>query len=214
MNRNSDILILLLLLALLAELRQTEAGAYAQTWPDPNVSPAFSQTSAPTSFYGRPGRLRMPEPARLIGDFHRMTEVMGKVDHLGQMAVNPQNCRNPQTSSTPLPCRISAAWQKCSARCSEDSGTETQRTKARRRHSPKKRQTPKAQDFPEKRDSPAERIFSRVFAKKLQFRLFFQTFMRYNGSRIAGGARGKYARCRNSTSRNRIKTFRRKLWHS
>ena len=54
MNRNSDILILLLLLALLAELRQTEAGAYAQTWPDPNVSPAFSQTSAPTSFYGRP----------------------------------------------------------------------------------------------------------------------------------------------------------------
>ena len=61
MNRNSDILILLLLLALLAELRQTEAGAYAQTWPDPNVSPAFSQTSAPTSFYGRPGRLRMPD---------------------------------------------------------------------------------------------------------------------------------------------------------
>ena len=50
MNRNSDILILLLLLALLAELRQTEAGAYAQTWPDPNVSPAFSQTSAPTTF--------------------------------------------------------------------------------------------------------------------------------------------------------------------
>ena len=42
MKRNSDILILLLLLALLAELRQTEAGAYAQTWPDPNVSPAFS----------------------------------------------------------------------------------------------------------------------------------------------------------------------------
>ena len=83
MNRNSDILILLLLLALLAELRQTEAGAYAQAWPDPNISPAFSQTSAPTSFYGRPGRLRMPEPARLIGDFHRMTEVMGKVDHLG-----------------------------------------------------------------------------------------------------------------------------------
>lgn len=95
MNRNSDILILLLLLALLAELRQTEAGTYAQTWPDPNISPAFSQTAAPTSFYGRPGRLRMPEPARLIGDFHRMTEVMGKVDHLGQMAVNPPKLPEP-----------------------------------------------------------------------------------------------------------------------
>lgn len=37
----------------------------------------------------------MPEPARLIGDFHRMTEVMGKVDHLGQMAVNPPKLPEP-----------------------------------------------------------------------------------------------------------------------
>ena len=100
MNRNSDILILLLLLALLAELRQTEAGAYAQTWPDPNISPAFSQTSAPTSFYGRPGRLRMPEPklpepADLINtsalpDLSSMAEMLGPL--LGRFGNgNPEN---------------------------------------------------------------------------------------------------------------------------
>ena len=86
MNRNSDILILLLLLALLAERRGAQD-------PYPAQDAVRASDFAPQ---GRlPGLLRMPEPTRLIGDFHRMTEVMGKVDHLGQMAVNPPKLPEP-----------------------------------------------------------------------------------------------------------------------
>lgn len=86
MNRNSDILILLVLLVLLAEFRDAQ-------------SPYPAQGFTPSSNAALPGRpprlLRMPEPVRLIGDLHRMTEVMGKVDHLGQMAVNPPKLPEP-----------------------------------------------------------------------------------------------------------------------
>ena len=86
MNRNSDILILLVLLLLLAELRDAQ---------EPYPAQGFVQAPN-TALPGRPPRqFRMPEPARLIGDFHRMTEVMGKVDHLGQMAVNPPKLPEP-----------------------------------------------------------------------------------------------------------------------
>ena len=87
MNRNSDILILLVLLVLFAEFRDAQ-GPY----------PAQGFVQAPNSALppGRsPRRLRMPEPVRLIGDLHRMTEVMGKVDRLGQMAVNPPKLPEP-----------------------------------------------------------------------------------------------------------------------
>lgn len=85
MSRNSDVLILLLLLLLLDDLRRTEENGFL---------PAYGAAAA--EFSGRPpGPFRMPEPVRLLGDFHRMTEVMGKVDHLGQMAMHPPKLPEP-----------------------------------------------------------------------------------------------------------------------
>lgn len=39
--------------------------------------------------------LSMPDPGSLMKDFHRMVNIMGKVDNLGQMAINPPKLPEP-----------------------------------------------------------------------------------------------------------------------
>ena len=101
MSRNNEWILILFLLLLAAS---------ADDSPVPLLSGSLRSSQPPFSYpfddpgsasyrsgaaSGRRSRFSFPEPARLAGDFHHMVHVMNKVDHLGQMAVNPPKLPEP-----------------------------------------------------------------------------------------------------------------------
>lgn len=87
-NQNSVGVILLLLLGFAA------AGSAATLPGTSNSEAGVSPVSSAARLPARPP-VRPPHPAALAKDFHRMVGIMGKVDGLGQMALNPPNLQNP-----------------------------------------------------------------------------------------------------------------------
>ncbi len=85
-NQNSVGVVLLLLLGFAAVGGASGGGAAAFGAPDlgTGASSLYPATRPPV----RPP-VRPPHPAALAKDFHRMVGIMGKVDGLGQMALNP-----------------------------------------------------------------------------------------------------------------------------
>lgn len=100
-NQNSVGVFLLLLLGFAAVGGASGGGKFAPGVPGLGVeaSPPYSPARLPA----RPP-VRPPHPAALAKDFHRMVGIMGKVDGLGQMALNPPNLPNlPNRSNPPKP---------------------------------------------------------------------------------------------------------------
>lgn len=129
MNNQNSIGILLLLLLALSALdgggpgagvrgnntgfgQPPEAAGYAGArggawggpgaWTGDGVGPGggFPKTVGSLGAAGRPP-FRPPHPAALAKDFHRMVGIMGKVDNLGQMALNPPPIPKPPKTSEP-----------------------------------------------------------------------------------------------------------------
>lgn len=90
-HQNSVGVVLLLLLGVAAA-----GGASGNGAAVPTAQGLGMATSSPYSPARPPARppVRPPHPAALAKDFHRMVGIMGKVDGLGQMALNPPNLPN------------------------------------------------------------------------------------------------------------------------
>ena len=99
-SQNSVGVILLLLLGFAAAGGASGGGAAAGgasgfgVGPSPLYPPLYPTVRPPARLPVRP-----PHPAALAKDFHRMVGIMGKVDGLGQMALNPPNLPNPPNLS-------------------------------------------------------------------------------------------------------------------
>ncbi len=93
--QNSVGVVLLLLLGFAAAGGASGGGAAAAGAPGFGVgsSPLSPPLYPPARPPARPP-VRPPHPAALAKDFHRMVGIMGKVDGLGQMALNPPNLPN------------------------------------------------------------------------------------------------------------------------
>ena len=102
MPRNKEwiLIIFLLLLAASADdsphpLLSGSLRSSQSPFPSPGFDNPGSVSYRSGSASGMRSRFSFPEPARLAGDFHHMVHVMNKVDHLGQMAVNPPKLPEP-----------------------------------------------------------------------------------------------------------------------
>ena len=90
-TQNSVGVVLLLLLGVVAAGGTSGNGAAVPT------APGLGMTTSPPYSPARPlahSPVRPPHPAALAKDFHRMVGIMGKVDVLGQMALNQPNLPN------------------------------------------------------------------------------------------------------------------------
>ncbi len=94
-HQNSVGVVLLLLLGVAAAGGASGNGAAVPTAQGLGMaaSSPYSPTRPPARPPVRPP-VRPPHPAALAKDFHRMVGIMGKVDGLGQMALNPPNLPN------------------------------------------------------------------------------------------------------------------------
>ena len=166
MNRNSDILILLLFAGAACRTAPNRSGRVRRQ-PDPNVSPAFSQTSAPTSFTDVPDAWHAGAraPDRRFSS-HDRSDGQGRSSRTN--GCQSPKLPEPQTSSTPLPCRISATAEMLGPAPRRDSGTNATEN-WRRRADPKK--TNVTRNFHEARLSPERDIFSR-FCEETTFQAF------------------------------------------